>query len=64
MVVGQSARLGVQLDSELGRWRNFHLLSLSLSVLERDLERGIAVNLSWELRGRPGLAQTPQRAFA
>lgn len=55
MVVGQSARLGVQLDSELGRWRNFHPLSLSMSVLERDLEGGIAAEFELGAEGAPRL---------
>lgn len=55
MVVGQSDRLGVQLDSDLGRWRNFHPLSLSLNVLERDLEGGIAAEFELRAEGAPRL---------
>lgn len=54
-MVGQGARLGAQLDSELGRWRNFQLLSLGVSVLERDLEGGIAAEFELGAEAAPRL---------
>lgn len=62
---GRATGSGLQLDSEAGQWRNFQLLSLSVSVFERDLEGGNAAELEVGVAATPGLGtRTPQDAFA
>lgn len=59
---GQVARMGFQLDSELGRRRNFRLRLLCVSAFELDLERGAAAELGgWggRLRLRPAWHRRP-----
>lgn len=57
MTPGQCARMGLQLDSELGQWRNFQLLLRGVSMSERDLEGGNAAELEVGVETAPGLAQ-------
>lgn len=64
MTLGQRARMGLQLDSELGQWRNFQLLLLSVSVSEHDLEGGNAAELEVGVETASGLGTAmPEPAF-